>query len=233
MCASPICCIDACLLTWSLGLEDPPHQKGYLSVQSRSGRGSQNEGAYLFLRTTPPPYKRVTSSPEDVLIHAAAVQGPSSIMRQRLAPALLTLLWLLTLHGSAHGSVRVPTIGVKLCGREFIRAVIFTCGGSRWRRNDAMQTGDLADLFGNLGPTDINSDEEEVFTEWASNLRPHSGDILDYGSPQTWRDPTGSRHGVPEDPVRAVERRGREAALGLSNTCCKWGCSKSQISSLC
>lgn len=24
--------------------------------------------------------------------------------------------------------------GVKLCGREFIRAVIFTCGGSRWRR---------------------------------------------------------------------------------------------------
>ncbi|KAI3362394.1 hypothetical protein L3Q82_012698 [Scortum barcoo] len=25
--------------------------------------------------------------------------------------------------------------GVKLCGREFIRAVIFTCGGSRWRRS--------------------------------------------------------------------------------------------------
>ncbi|CAJ0940788.1 unnamed protein product [Ranitomeya imitator] len=107
---------------------------------SRSGRGSQNEGAYLFLRTSPPPYKRVTSSPEDVLIPVAAVQGPSSIMRQRLAPALLTLLWLLTLHGSARGSARVPTIGVKLCGREFIRAVIFTCGGSRWRRNDAMQT---------------------------------------------------------------------------------------------
>ncbi|KAI3359256.1 hypothetical protein L3Q82_002775 [Scortum barcoo] len=28
-----------------------------------------------------------------------------------------------------------PTYGVKLCGREFIRAVIFTCGGSRWRRS--------------------------------------------------------------------------------------------------
>lgn len=23
---------------------------------------------------------------------------------------------------------------VKLCGREFLRAVVFTCGGSRWRR---------------------------------------------------------------------------------------------------
>ncbi|KAG9472479.1 relaxin-3 [Eleutherodactylus coqui] len=152
---------------------------------------------------------------------------------QRLAPALLTLLWLLAMHGSAHGSVRVPTIGVKLCGREFIRAVIFTCGGSRWRRNEVIQTGDRTDLFGNLVPADRESDEEEVFNEWATNLQPHNGEIMDYGSPQPWRDPTGSRHGVSEDPVRAVERRGREAALGLSNTCCKWGCSKSQISSLC
>ncbi|CAL8348133.1 unnamed protein product [Gadus morhua 'NCC'] len=23
---------------------------------------------------------------------------------------------------------------VKLCGREFLRAVVYTCGGSRWRR---------------------------------------------------------------------------------------------------
>lgn len=28
-----------------------------------------------------------------------------------------------------------PAYGVKLCGREFIRAVIFTCGGSRWKRS--------------------------------------------------------------------------------------------------
>jgi len=28
--------------------------------------------------------------------------------------------------------------GVKLCGREFIRAVIFTCGGSRWKRLSLM-----------------------------------------------------------------------------------------------
>ncbi|XP_075711612.1 relaxin-3 [Rhinoderma darwinii] len=151
---------------------------------------------------------------------------------QRLAPALLTLLWLLALHGSANGSVRVPTIGVKLCGREFIRAVIFTCGGSRWRRNEVMQTGDPTDLFGNLGHEDINLDEE-VYNEFATNLRPHNSEVLDYGSPQSWRDPTGGRHGGSEDSVRVVERREREAALGLSNTCCKWGCSKSQISSLC
>lgn len=33
--------------------------------------------------------------------------------------------------------------GVKLCGREFIRAVIFTCGGSRWRRSADGDSGKL------------------------------------------------------------------------------------------
>lgn len=32
--------------------------------------------------------------------------------------------------------------GVKLCGREFIRAVIFTCGGSRWRRSTDQEFGE-------------------------------------------------------------------------------------------
>ncbi|XP_072259147.1 relaxin-3 [Pyxicephalus adspersus] len=155
---------------------------------------------------------------------------------QRLTPALLMILWLLAWHGGAYANVRVPTIGVKLCGREFIRAVIFTCGGSRWRRNEALQGGDPTEIFGNLGSTDVEPEEEEVFNDWANNLRPHNADVLDYGAPQNWREPSVGRHGVAsssDDSLRGVERRAREAALGLSNTCCKWGCSKSQISSLC
>ncbi|XP_068176264.1 insulin-like peptide INSL5 [Antennarius striatus] len=37
---------------------------------------------------------------------------------------------------------------VKLCGREFLRAVVYTCGGSRWRRflGDADMDGDGDDL---------------------------------------------------------------------------------------
>uniref|UniRef100_A0A8D2J1M4 Insulin-like domain-containing protein n=1 Tax=Varanus komodoensis TaxID=61221 RepID=A0A8D2J1M4_VARKO len=38
---------------------------------------------------------------------------------------------------------------IKLCGREFVRAVIFTCGGSRWRR-------ELTDLMENLIGNDFN-----------------------------------------------------------------------------
>lgn len=40
-----------------------------------------------------------------------------------------------------------PTYGVKLCGREFIRAVIFTCGGSRWRRSIMSAGEKLKGLF--------------------------------------------------------------------------------------
>ncbi|KAL4660112.1 relaxin-3-like [Arapaima gigas] len=37
---------------------------------------------------------------------------------------------------------------VKLCGREFIRAVVYTCGGSRWKR-----------IFDEAQPDGISSDE--------------------------------------------------------------------------
>ncbi|KFP26694.1 Relaxin-3, partial [Colius striatus] len=44
-----------------------------------------------------------------------------------LALALLTLL-AAAREGRAEGNP------VKLCGRDFVRAVVFTCGGSRWKR---------------------------------------------------------------------------------------------------
>lgn len=35
------------------------------------------------------------------------------------------------------------------------------------------------------------------------------------------------------EALRSVNRKGRDVVIGLSNACCKWGCSKSEISSLC
>ncbi len=50
--------------------------------------------------------------------------------------ALLTLGLLVAMVDRVQSSDSHPSFyGVKLCGREFIRAVIFTCGGSRWRRS--------------------------------------------------------------------------------------------------
>ncbi|KFP13778.1 Relaxin-3, partial [Egretta garzetta] len=44
-----------------------------------------------------------------------------------LALTLLPLL-IATCEGKGEGNT------MKLCGRDFIRAIIFTCGGSRWKR---------------------------------------------------------------------------------------------------
>ncbi|XP_065120760.2 insulin-like peptide INSL5 [Paramisgurnus dabryanus] len=50
-----------------------------------------------------------------------------------LLPVLL--LWVVCSVSEVQAQVRT----VKLCGREFIRAVVYTCGGSRWRRLSSVQ----------------------------------------------------------------------------------------------
>ncbi|KAK9519584.1 hypothetical protein VZT92_022303 [Zoarces viviparus] len=44
--------------------------------------------------------------------------------------------------------VRAEVKAVKLCGREFLRAVVYTCGGSRWRRflSESDMDGDQSGL---------------------------------------------------------------------------------------
>lgn len=63
--------------------------------------------------------------------------GVLSSMAKR--PLLLLLaVWVLAGELWLRAEARPSPYGVKLCGREFIRAVIFTCGGSRWRRSDIL-----------------------------------------------------------------------------------------------
>ncbi|XP_029006675.1 relaxin-3b [Betta splendens] len=147
--------------------------------------------------------------------------------------AILTLGLLVALVDRVQSNDGHPSFyGVKLCGREFIRAVIFTCGGSRWRRS----TEDSV-LFG-----------EEAFNPWNTNLMPQSTREQDSAETQTWKHQTldvasvaagfsrSVRSPVSEEvleALRSADRKGRDVVVGLSNACCKWGCSKSEISSLC
>ncbi|KAL8164532.1 UNVERIFIED_CONTAM: hypothetical protein K2H54_053043 [Gekko kuhli] len=135
-------------------------------------------------------------------------------MHRLLLALALGVLWSETRPGS---EARTPPYGVKLCGREFIRAVIFTCGGSRWRR-----AGELGGLPG--------SDSTEAFAATSSSnewdpVRVPPKDPSDYFG--SWRS-----HG-PLEEAWALDRGARDVMTGLSNACCKWGCSKSEISSLC
>ncbi|XP_061587794.1 relaxin-3b [Cololabis saira] len=147
--------------------------------------------------------------------------------------ALLTLCLFVALVDRAQCNDGQPSFyGVKLCGREFIRAVIFTCGGSRWRRS----IGESA-LF-----------EEEALDPWSTNTIPQLTSKQDPAKPRPWNNQmleegsmtdgfSQSARSPVSDVVlgalRSTDRKGRDVVVGLSNSCCKWGCSKSEISSLC
>ncbi|XP_054635210.1 relaxin-3b [Dunckerocampus dactyliophorus] len=118
--------------------------------------------------------------------------------------------------------------GMKLCGREFIRAVIFTCGGSRWKRS--------------IG------DSDEAFDQWNANPFSQLAGEQDPAKSNVWKDQTIdvasvaagfsrlARSPISEEvleALRSADRKERDVLVGLSNACCKWGCSKSEISSLC
>ncbi|XP_030592259.1 relaxin-3a [Archocentrus centrarchus] len=126
-----------------------------------------------------------------------------------------------------------PTYGVKLCGREFIRAVIFTCGGSRWRRS--LRSLDVSE-------EPFTSPQEEFSEALKHNFGMESLLQRNADSSSVSRDnqegafSRSSRSFITEEileALRKADRKGRDVVVGLSNACCKWGCSKSEISSLC
>ncbi|KAM9394153.1 relaxin-3a [Pholidichthys leucotaenia] len=128
--------------------------------------------------------------------------------------------------------MEVPTYGVKLCGREFIRAVIFTCGGSRWRRS--LRSADVS-----VDPFSSHEDSSEGFSEnLMVDSAPQRSRIPNFTSRdhQDGEFSRSSRSLIGEEileALRKADRKGRDVVVGLSNACCKWGCSKSEISSLC
>ncbi|XP_065513742.1 relaxin-3-like [Caloenas nicobarica] len=156
--------------------------------------------------------------------------------------------------------------GVKLCGREFIRAVIFTCGGSRWKRLSllAMEPPPAADsvrtasnkLLGNfklqsiLGPEVEQLQRSSPFLGWEMFKDLYS--LNDYNEyvPVTddfkelvhqveeavQKDRGGTGLANPEGSnsyLWARYPRTKRESLGLAGMCCKWGCTKAEISTIC
>ncbi|XP_043103424.1 relaxin-3b [Puntigrus tetrazona] len=152
--------------------------------------------------------------------------------------AVLALGLLAALLGGARAADGHPVYGVKLCGREFIRAVIFTCGGSRWRRS--------LDVSGDLSSDLLSAHDDEASDSWASTpigpglpYRPRPEAEAPAWTGEGQQSPAYSRPVrslISEEVLEALrtsDRKGRDVVVGLSNACCKWGCSKSEISSLC
>ncbi|XP_035524032.1 prorelaxin H1 [Morone saxatilis] len=141
--------------------------------------------------------------------------------------------------------------GVKLCGREFIRAVIFTCGGSRWRRStegdlDPFQWSSLSDVT-----VEDNQHTWQPGAEITDNPSPFRiasayslADLLAlYGQQQSLSDPalletsqpsTAERDGSPAAANWPIpSKRKRNFSLGVAGKCCNQGCTKNDIGRLC
>nr|XP_056704951.1 relaxin-3-like [Euleptes europaea] len=209
------------------------------------------------------------------LVVGGACEGASVT---RLKKPLLLLLLLLTaaeLNGQsarAAGERALPGSnangknGVKLCGREFIRAVIFVCGGSRWKR----LTGSAPPPYNQYAQS--NSDKEMEDIKLQSVLNPELEYLQHIGQPfgqqllkvqfnlygdYNARVPTSdnfredicqienavqqSRSGPGlvkkmksnNFPWVSSPRRKRDFSMGVAKMCCKWGCTQTEVSTLC
>ncbi|XP_030209504.1 prorelaxin H1 [Gadus morhua] len=163
--------------------------------------------------------------------------------------------------GAANGLLVPRDYGVKLCGREFIRAVIFTCGGSRWKRS----LDDHLDPFQRNYYSDVPQEEANQ-PSWQNNYAkvievvpyPHPppsfsdtlADLLaafgrDAGGPVRAQDPLGDFHlsmtseqqgkqsSVEWPQASSSSRRKRNFSLGVAGMCCNLGCTKNDIGHLC
>ncbi|GAB0193265.1 insulin-like peptide INSL5 [Grus japonensis] len=133
-----------------------------------------------------------------------------------LALALLSLL-IAACEGKGEGNT------VKLCGRDFVRAIVFTCGGSRWKRH----LTDYHYLFESENPLPFSEENNSYGNSWTytdQRLEADSEEIRNV-KPETERDLQRAR--------KMSVLKKREAAKLLTTSCCTIGCSERDISSLC
>uniref|UniRef100_A0A8B9NXR6 Insulin-like domain-containing protein n=1 Tax=Apteryx owenii TaxID=8824 RepID=A0A8B9NXR6_APTOW len=130
----------------------------------------------------------------------------------------------LGVRGAQSGRARPPSPAGACGGLLFIRAVIFTCGGSRWKRNPLLEWEMLKDFY-NLNDyieyVPVADDVKELLLQIEEAVQKDRGGT-------GIANPMGSNNFL----WAKYPRRKRES-LGLAGMCCKWGCTKAEISTIC
>ncbi|XP_045922205.1 prorelaxin H1 [Micropterus dolomieu] len=146
--------------------------------------------------------------------------------------------------------------GVKLCGREFIRAVIFTCGGSRWKRStegdlDPFQWSSLSDVTVehnqhawqpgaeltadtlpplHIPPSYSLADLLALYGA-AEDMQQQLSDSLEKSQPSTVLEERDGDPAAANWPISSKKKR--NFSLGVAGKCCSQGCTKNDIGRLC
>nr|XP_016852520.1 PREDICTED: insulin-like peptide INSL5 [Anolis carolinensis] len=97
---------------------------------------------------------------------------------------------------------------VRLCGRDFVRAVVFTCGGSRWRRQL------------NGFPNGLIGTEENYIQKSESQ------------SEEFIQSRAEAERDLQDQQQKSIHKR-HEDVMRLTISCCAVGCSENTISTLC
>lgn len=101
----------------------------------------------------------------------------------------------------------------------------------------------LCHLSGDLASDFLSTHDDEASDSWSTRdglsykaQADPEVDILAREGPETLAFIRPARSLISDEVLEALrtsDRKGRDVVVGLSNACCKWGCSKSEISSLC
>ncbi|XP_042311331.1 prorelaxin H2-like [Sceloporus undulatus] len=158
---------------------------------------------------------------------------------------------------------------VRLCGRAFIRAIIFTCGGSRWKRlpsspsQPQREPPDFVQISSNKGPENnnllsvldpmleqvrsINKPAEQqlpkdlfhLYDDYIESV-PASDNLIEYirqlGDAAHKRGAEiglVNSKGLNNFPWVKYPRRKRESSATVSEICCRFGCTQTDLSKLC
>uniref|UniRef100_A0A8C5PXL4 Insulin-like domain-containing protein n=1 Tax=Leptobrachium leishanense TaxID=445787 RepID=A0A8C5PXL4_9ANUR len=126
-------------------------------------------------------------------------------------------------------------LGIKLCGREFIRTVVLSCGGSRWKRYSPKpgqeRVSPYRDILDRLNRDFMDEPElmNSVYGEEAPDSPP---------SALRQRDPTMEQLlGSLYDPLVREEQEDvnlrMKRSTGPAGSCCQRGCTKTEIMKFC
>ncbi|XP_062921018.1 insulin-like 5a [Mobula hypostoma] len=129
---------------------------------------------------------------------------------------LLLLPPLLALLAVSRVSPEKPTL-LRLCGRDLIRAVVYMCGASRWRRE--------------TGPNEMLEHQKPPFVGFHLSKR-----LLAQGLGSSSGEDSSYRRDLLEDMLAVYQNAPRDKRLfnqTHADLCCRRGCTKRQISFFC
>ncbi|XP_006640027.2 insulin-like 3 (Leydig cell) [Lepisosteus oculatus] len=149
-----------------------------------------------------------------------------------------------------HSGARAQDNRVKLCGREFIRMVVTSCGSSRLKRStpesDQPRVNPYWKLLERLTSDELNDWEDPGTSVTTVTWSSPAGDLAGEPGPLPPRERTSSMSRVPREsraegdpsvpaqtflPLTGSSRSRRE--VGPAGVCCRSGCTLSELVQYC